>query len=304
MKKVVVTGPTGAIGIALIHDLADHGVEVLAVCHKGSSRHHLIPKHKLVRVIDCSLDALTQLPSIVNQTDFDVFYHLAWMGTTAKFRNDLLLQEMNIHYALDAVKVAKELGCHRFIGVGSQAEYGRVDGMLSPNTPVHPESGYGMAKLCAGQMTSMRAQQLSMEHIWVRVLSVYGPNDDMQSMVMSTIYKLKYGEVPQFTPAEQLWDYLFSQDAATAFRLIGDHGKNGKVYVLGSGKVAPLQQYIEQIRDVVNPSSSLAIGALPYEKQQVMYLCADISDLVVDTGFKPKVTFSEGIRKIITSIQP
>ena len=63
------------------------------------------------------------------------------------------LQNNNVKYALQAVKAAKELGCTRFVGAGSQAEYGRVEGTLTPDTPAFPENGYGIAKLCAGQMT-------------------------------------------------------------------------------------------------------------------------------------------------------
>ena len=78
------------------------------------------------------------------------------------------LQNKNVEYALDAVEAAKRFGCHTFIGAGSQAEYGRVEGLLKPDTPTFPEMGYGIAKLCAGHMTRKHAYQLGMNHIWVR----------------------------------------------------------------------------------------------------------------------------------------
>lgn len=83
---------------------------------------------------------------------------------------------------------------------------------------------------------------------WVRILSVYGPNDNAGSMVMSTVRKLKNGETPQFTKGEQKWDYLYSGDAARAFRLLAEKGQSGKVYVLGSGNVKPLSEYIYNAR--------------------------------------------------------
>jgi nucleoside-diphosphate-sugar epimerase len=116
---------------------------------------------------------------------------------------------------------------------------------------------------------------------------------------MSTIAKLQAGEIPPFTKGEQIWDYLYSGDAAEAFRLIGDKGVDGKIYVLGSGQARPLVQYIEQLRDVVSPGAELGIGDIPYGEKQVMYLCADISELTADTGWKPNTQFSEGIKEII-----
>lgn len=298
MQRAIITGATGAIGTALINKLISNNVEVLVFCREDSKRNDRIPEHKLVTKKYCSLN---ELSSVVNDTGrtYDVFYHFAWQGTTGAARNDMYLQNENVKFALDAVEAAKRFGCHTFIGAGSQAEYGRVEGKLKPYTPAFPEMGYGIAKLCAGQMTREHAHQHGMKHIWVRILSVYGPNDGAQSMVMSTINKLKAGEIPQFTKGEQLWDFLYSGDAARAFYLLGEKGIDGKNYVLGSGKAKPLAEYIDEIRCVVNPDSEILLGAVPYAPKQVMHLQADIDELAKDTGFEPFVEFKDGIARII-----
>ncbi len=298
MQRAIITGATGAVGTALIHELIGKGVEVLAFCREGSARNVKIPDHPLVHKKYC---ALNRLAAVENDSGkpYDVFYHFAWDGTTGQHRNDMYLQNTNVKYALDAVEAAKRFGCHTFVGAGSQAEYGRVEGILRPDTPVFPETGYGIAKLCAGQMTKEHAHQLRMRHIWVRILSVYGPNDGAQSMIMSAIAKLKKGEVPQFTKGEQIWDYLYSGDAAYAFRLLGEKGTDGKVYVLGSGRAKPLAEYIKEIRNVVNPDLAIGLGAVPYAPRQVMHLQADISELRNDVGFEPTCAFKEGVQKIL-----
>lgn len=301
MKRAIVTGATGAIGTALVQDLISNGIEVLVFCREGSKRNTQIPEHELVTKKFC---ALSELANIQNDTgkDYDVFYHFAWGGTTGAARNDMYLQNENVRFALDAVSAAKRFGCHTFVGAGSQAEYGRVEGVLKPDTPVFPEMGYGIAKLCAGQMTREYAHQLGLKHIWTRILSVYGPNDGAQSMVMSTINKLKKGEVPQFTKGEQMWDYLYSGDAAEAFRLIGEKGVDGRVYVLGSGHAQPLAEYIRMIRDIVAPEGQIELGAIPYAEKQVMHLEADISQLRADLGWTPEISFEEGIKSMMKSI--
>lgn len=301
VKRAIVTGATGVVGTALVKELIDKSIEVLVFCRKGSEKSKRIPAHPLVTIKYVSLE---QLAEIENDTGkyYDVFYHFAWDGTIGLSRNDMVLQAQNVKYAIEAVDCANRFGCKKFIGAGSQAEYGRFEGELKPDTPAFPETGYGMAKLCAGQMTRERAHQLGMEHNWVRILSVYGPNDGEQSMVMSMISKLKNGEIPRVTKGEQLWDYLYSSDAAKAFRLVGEKGIDGKIYILGSGKVKRLAEYIESIRKVVNSKGKVSIGAVPYSEKQVMYLCADISELEHDTGWKPEVIFEEGIAKICSMI--
>lgn len=298
MRRAILTGATGALGTALIKELVGNGIEVLVLCHRESRRNENIPPHPLVELKMCNLDELEALRNDTGKM-YDVFYHLAWMGTSGVGRNDMYLQNKNIKYALDAVKIAHRFGCQTFIGAGSQAEYGRTTDKLSPDTATFPDMGYGYAKLCAGQMTRDYAHQLGMRHIWTRVLSVYGPNDGAQSMVMSTINKLRLNEIPQFTKAEQIWDYLYSGDAARAFYLLGEKGRDGMTYVLGSGKPRMLAEYIKDIRDMVNPSCALGIGAIPYGENPVMYLCADVSALEEDCGWSAEVDFRDGIKKIM-----
>ncbi len=299
MKRAIVTGATGAIGSALVRELAAAGTEVLVLVRENSARSGNIPRHPLVRRMNCSLE---ELASAVNRTgqEYDVFYHLAWAGTSGPARQDPYLQNENVRYALDAAAAAARFGCRLFIGAGSQAEYGRAEEKLAPGTPVRPETAYGCAKLCAGLMTRNMAHQLGLGHIWVRILSVYGPCDGEQSMVMSAIRSLRAGETPEFTAGEQQWDYLYSGDAARALRLLGEKGTEGKTYVLGSGRARPLAEYIREIGDVAAPGRELGIGKLPYPPGQIMYLCADVSELERDTGWKAETEFRDGIRTILT----
>ena len=216
-------------------------------------------------------------------------------------RNDVDIQLDNIKTSVDAVRAAAELGCKAFLGAGSQAEYGRVkDGTkLSPNTPCNPENGYGIAKLAAGQLTRIEAAKLGIKHIWVRILSTFGPFDGSQTMVMSGIAKMAAGQKASYTKGEQMWDYLYCKDAANAFYLAATKGKDKSVYTIGSGNVRPLSEYITAIRDAVDPALDIGFGEVDYYPGQVMYLCADISSLTEDTGFAPKYTFEEGIRETV-----
>ena len=298
MKRAIITGATGTVGTALIEKLTRHQVEIMVLCRKNSRRLHQIPVHPNVRVVYCPLDELASLANSTGET-YDVFFHMGWEGTIGPERDDMYLQNRNVRYALDAVEAAKRFGCTRFIGVGSQAEYGHVEGILKPDTPVHPEMGYGIGKLTAGLMTRQHAHQLGMEHVWVRLLSIYGPNDGPQSLIMSTIHKIQAGEVPQLTKGEQWWDYLFSGDAAKALMLLGEKGRDGKTYILGSGKVRQLKEYVMDIRDVICPDARLDFGAIPYYDHQVMYLQADISEMIKETGWRPETEFRDGIRQIL-----
>ena len=294
--KAVITGATGAIGMALIKELSERGDEILVLCRASSARSRRIPDAANIKKIDCPLDKMSELEL---DEKYDAFFHFAWEGTTGDARNDMFLQNRNVKHTLDAVDLAARLGCSVFIGAGSQAEYGRVEGNINAETPAFPENGYGMAKLCAGQMSRVMCARLGIRHIWTRILSVYGEYDGENSLISFAIGKTLAGERASFTAGEQVWDYLYSGDAAKAMVALAERGRDGGVYCLGSGKKRLLREYLEVLRDTANPEAELGLGDRPYPDKQVMYLCADIDDLVADTGYTPQTVFEDGIKKTI-----
>ena len=298
IKSAVITGPTGAIGTALCRELAEKGILVYAVCRPNSPRAAALPKHNNIIPVECDVTQLEKLPTLL-PNGADAFFHFAWAHTIGPGRNDMPAQIQNIQYTIDAARVAKEINCQVFIGAGSQAEYGRVEGVLRPDSPCFPENGYGMAKLCAGQMSRVECQMLGIDHVWARVLSVYGPGDGSKTMISGVISQLLERKKPALTAGVQQWDYLYSEDAAKAFYLMALHGKSGEVYPLGSGTARPLKEYIEILRNCIDPELSLGFSEVPYGPLQVMYLKADISTLQEDTGFVPVTVFETGIQNTI-----
>lgn len=301
MKRAILTGPTGGIGTALLKVLSARGVETYAVCRPGSPRIAHIPPDPLIHVVECDISEYASLAGRLPEAD--VFFHFGWEKTTVQGRDDLDCQLNNVKYSLDAVRLAKACGCEGFVGAGSQAEYGVARTPLAGDTPVFPESGYGIAKYAAGRFTRNLCAQLGIRHCWVRIVSTYGVNDGESSLISYLVRTLRRGGVPELTPCGQVWDYLNCEDAAKAFFAVGERGKDGKTYPLGSGAPRPLKEYVEELRDCVSPGAEIRFGAIPYYPHQPMYLAADIRELTADTGWKPEKPFREGIAEIVRAAE-
>ena len=300
IRSAVVNGPLGTVGMALVGALLEKGIRVWAVCFPGDPRIADLPSG--AEVLECDMREIAALPGMISD-QADAFFHLAWMGTIGPGRNDALIQTENIRCAVEAAKVCAELGCRVFVGVGSQAEYGRVDGLVTAEAPCFPQTGYGIAKLCAGQMTRMVCGQMKIDHVWARILSAYGPGDGPMSVMPTIIGKLLKGEKPALTKGEQLWDFCYSGDVAEALYRMAVYGRDGKIYPVGSGRVRPLREYFEAARDAIDPALPLGIGELPYPEHQVMRLQADLTPLREDTGFVPAMPFEAGIRETIRAFK-
>ncbi len=286
------------IGVALIKKCIAQNTKVTAVVRPRSKNLCRLPKNGLVKVVECDSAEIEALLNCDYDEPIDSFYHFAWDGTAREQRNNVFVQEKNIADTLLAVRTAKALQCKAFIGAGSQAEYGRVENVISPETPADPEYAYGVAKLTAGKLCEQYCKQSNLRFVWGRIFSVYGEYDHPDTLVMYLIDQLMQGKNAELTKCEQMWDYMYCADAAQAFYLLGEKG-NG-FYCIGSGTMRPLESYVRVICDAAgaNPNQ-LLIGAKSYAVNQVMNLGADITKLRDDVGFEAQSDFAMGIKNTI-----
>ena len=302
LNKIVVTGATSMIGTALIKACLMRRIKVVALVRQGSKRLERLPESDLVEVVYCGLEVMKSYePSV---SDADVFYHFSWSGTSKSGgRFDPEAQEPNIRYTLDAVHLAKRFGCKKFVGAGSQAEYGLSDKPLTKDTPIRPYMAYGVAKYAAGRLAEMLCASLGMDFVWGRILSVYGPHDNENTLIRYIVESFLENKQPELTPGGQIWDYLYEDDAGEAFLALGESGRAKGIYNIGSGVGRPLKSFVADIQSVTKSNVPAALGARPYEKNQVMFLQADITSLTNDTGWRPRISFTEGIQNIVNDIR-
>ena len=296
MKKIVVTGATSMIGEAITRCALNENMEVLCIVRKNTKRINNLPKSDQLKFFFAEL---SEYSNITISDRYDIFYHLAWEETIGDSRDDVDIQQKNIQYTLDSVRLAERIGCKAFIGAGSQAEYGIVTEPVKPETAVNPESGYGVAKYAAGKLSKLLCSQIGLKFNWVRIVSAFGPLDLPKRLIIYVIKELQACHSPELTKCEQIWDYIYCDDVAKAFIAVGNMGIDGKSYTLGSGRPRLLSDYLESVKKIANPDIELKFGGKDYYPHQPMYLCADISELTNDTGWKPEISFEDGIRKVI-----
>lgn len=295
MKRVVVTGAASMIGAALIKECIKNNVEVLAILRKNSLHMERLPDSELLQILEYNLDELASIQDI--QKSYDVFYHFAWADTAKDVRNNPILQEKNIQYTLDAVELAKRLGCHKFIGAGSQAEYGRVNRLITPETAVNPQTAYGIAKYSAGKLSRILCAKYGIVHIWGRIFSVYGHYDNESTMVMYAINQFMKGKIAKFSSATQMWDYLYEDDAGRIFYLLGEKIEEDKIYCIANGDFKPLKEFIVELMDVFGTNVRCEFEDC---ENQSVELRPDVSSLLQDIAYKPTVSFREGIMEVIS----
>lgn len=293
MKKILITGATSMIGIALIKEAIKNDVQIIALDISSSPRMDKLPKSDLVQFVDCDLRNIENFDSS-SFKDVDCFYHFAWLGTSKEARDNPEIQLLNIRITLDCIKMCSRIGCKKFVGAGSQAEYGYVDGTITPDTPCNPQISYGVAKLAAGKLGRKLCDSLGIVFIWGRVFSVYGPNDNPNTMIRYAIESLLANKTPSFSSGLQKWNYLYEDDVGIVFYLIGCRTNESKVYCIASDDTRELKQFIIELKEVVNKHASVE-----FTDAISNGIDPDISTLVKDVAWLPTIRFSLGISKIM-----
>ena len=274
------------LGVATIKQCIQKDISVLAFVRKNSANMNRLPDSPLVKVVECDLSEMTDFNA--DGLSADAFIHFGWAFTDKIGRNDVTKQLQNVQYTIDAVHLAKRLGCKKFVGAGSQAEYGTPNVTLTATTPVNPLIPYGVAKYAAGKLSAMECKNEGLEFNWVRILSVYGEHDNEGTLLKQLIHNAKKNIPMGLSGCEQIWDYLHEDDAGAAFVAVTEKGVDGKVYPLGSGVGRPLKEYVKEVIEVVNPEYKPEFGKFSYSPTQPMYLVGDVSELERDTGWKAK----------------
>ncbi|MBQ8200061.1 MAG: NAD(P)-dependent oxidoreductase [Lachnospiraceae bacterium] len=301
MKTIVITGATSFIGIHLIREWLRHDVSIYAVVRPGSHNMERIPKDSRIHIVEQKMDEYHLLSDQIGAAD--CFYHLAWEGARAPYRDDEVLQRKNYDGAVKAMSAAVKMQCKFFLGTGSQAEYSADSKTMKEEDECNPNTAYGKEKLHACMTLRDMAEDADMNFIWLRVFSIYGTYDYEKTLVMSALEKMKDNLPIEMTAATQLWDYLYVEDLAKAMVLFADKNCPNGVYNIASGQYKPLNEFVTTMKNVMGSNSELKFGSVPYGPKGPVNLTPNIGKIQKALGWSPSTTFEDGIAKMIVSIQ-
>lgn len=289
MSKVLLIGGTGFIGMYVARALSDSGHEVIvAVRPQTTSKAILATFRTITFGSDNLLERLRQFAP-------EILIDLSWNGVSGQNRNQFE-QFANVQRLLTNLQLGVDSGITKYIGFGSQAEYGPKAQAINESDETFPTTLYGAAKLSAMYATKALAEMQNVKHIWVRIFSTYGPGDKSTWLIPSVVSAISKKENLALTAGTQNWDYLYVEDAANAILRICESNEAIGIYNLGSGTTVKIFDVVTKIRNLLSPDFKLNFGTLPFRPDQVMHLEADISRISRDTGWKPITNLDTGLR--------
>lgn len=294
MQNVIITGADGFVGNYTVQKFLDEGVNVLAL--DLPEKPNRLKEHKNLTYMSCDITEPQKLVETFPIGKYDTFIHFAWAGSAGTARIDYNLQMKNALTTVECVKVAKELGCSRFVCAGSIMEYEVEAAVHTQGSKPGMGYIYGMGKHIAHCMSKAVAADIGIELLWPMITNAYGVGELSPRFVNTTIRKIINKEPLQFTAATQNYDFVYVTDVANAFYLIAKNGKPFCEYMIGSGNAKPLKEFILEMQQALAPEAVPLFGDVPFTGTNMPLETFDNTDTEKDSGFKAEVSFAEGTK--------
>lgn len=302
VKKALVTGANGFVGSAVCRMLIKHKIEVIAVVRNPESSIKNIEGIDHIKIIYCDMQDYKSLYEKIYDNEIDIVYHFAWMGSAGNKRSDYSTQLRNIEYSLDLIKTVHNMGCNRIVFAASIMEY-EVHDAIESNANVGLGTIYSTAKLSCDYMMYILCHNIGIEYIRCIISNIYGPLEESPRLINTSIRKILNNEKVAFSHGEQMYDFIYIDDAAEMFYLLGDNGKSRENYYIGTKHPKKLKYFLIELHDIVNKEAEIGVGEIPFDGVSINYAAIDLVSVERDTGYIPKVSFSDGIKKTVEWIR-
>ncbi|MEG0034411.1 MAG: NAD-dependent epimerase/dehydratase family protein [Bacilli bacterium] len=294
MKSVVISGANGFIGNFLCRELLRQGYKVYGISRNGTTIKDemyidIVFNEELNKMID-----LFQLNG-----EFDYFFHFAWNGVSSKSQQSYLTQIRNIEISCQYVELASRLNCKKFIFAGSIFEYENIQNKNIIFDISDTTKNYSYAKFAAHQMCLTLCSEKKILFNSCLISNVFGENENSKRFISSLIKAIRNDESFPLSQCDQMYDFIYIEDAVKAIICVAEKGKNLSEYYIGYGDVRPLLEFVILIKNLIKENYSLEIGKRTQKTTYFDFNQFDMSKVKNDLNIKYKYDTVSALIKTI-----
>ncbi len=296
MKTVIISGAAGFVGYHLIKNFQRKGVFVIALCRPGSFHNKRLKEFTNLKMIECDTSHFLFLETELQRFNPDVFFHLAWEGTTGEKRGDYAVQLSNVKETCDAYTLAALIGCKKFIATGTVYEC-LAEQVLSAEQ-FNLLSYYVLAKRYAYEALLQLSKKLKLDLTWCMFCQPIGRYIKLNQLMAYLIYELKEGRRPYLGMAENPFDIIVVEDLVEGLYLAGICKLKNKKYYIGSERPRQLKEYLKKAGEIIAPEIELIFGERADDGLHFSYDWLDSTAFRTETGFSNCFSFEDGIKNV------
>lgn len=308
MKKVLVTGAAGFIGAKTVEKLLAQGVEVVGIDNLNDyydvSLKHLrlsLLQHPKFLFKPLDIEDKKALSQLFSEHHFEVVFNLAARaGVRYSMENPEVYMSTNAMGTLNLLECMRAHKVPKFVLASTSSLYAGQPMPFKEELPVNtPISPYAATKKAA-EVTAYSYHYLyGIDVSVVRYFTVYGPagRPDMSPYIFADKI-LKGEELPVFGDGSQSRDFTFVDDIAEGTILAAKNVGYEIINLGGGNNPYTLLQMIELMEKFSGKKARLKLQSKVKADMDVTW--ADISKAKKLLGWTPKISFEDGISRLMT----
>lgn len=233
----------------------------------------------------------------------DVAINFSWIGARGKDQDEDAVQKANEENSLRLLHSLIGAGCSRFIQIGSMAEYGFVEGVITENSECNPVTAYAKRKLnCADRMRET-CDAAGVKFLELRLGSVYGNHmgrENVLGYLCSEFSKGRYVKLK--TSCLQDWEYTHVDDVGEILLTAVRSDVPPGIYNVTNGRTRKLRHFIRILEGKYGLSGHVGFGEINHGTgcQNIRCDIGRIRDVFGKSCFIP---FEEGIDSVINAVR-
>ena len=303
MYRILVTGCAGFIGSHLSEALIKKGYKVIGVDNLSNGKLtniQLFKKNKNFKFLRCDVGDKEKLSEILSHVD--IVYHLAALADIVpSIKNPDVYFNSNVNSTFNLIRSCEKKKIKKIIYAASSSCYGIPKKYpTSESCPVLPQYPYALTKRLGEQIIFHFGELYKIPVVSLRLFNVYGPRartSGTYGAVFGVFLAQKLANKP-FTvvgDGKQTRDFTFVEDVVSAFIEMLDDRINNEIFNVGSGQTYSINSLIK----LLGKNKIVKIPKRPGEPDCTF---ADISKILKKTKWKPKISFKDGVNKLLNSI--
>lgn len=296
MKKAIVTGACGFIGNNLVKELLRNNYDVFAIIRKEEYVFADYRDSERVNLLYYDMNDYERLRNEHILSCADVIYHLSWAGVSDELSQSYKVQLQNVQNSCDLLESTIALKVKRFVFAGSIMEYEHYKAIQEGYYNLSQRNIYHVAKNTARNLLQVIANNNDIDYLPITISNVFGPGDRstrlINQLIISIINKKKF----PLTKCEQMYDFIYIDDAVRAIRLVGEAGKKNKNYYIGNKVSTILKEYILELYRALDSGEPLGIGEKELQAVSLNYDEFDMLGIYDDLHFSINTSFSQGVK--------
>lgn len=306
MALYLITGVAGFIGSSLARAVLAQGDQVRGVDNFATGKRENITeiagKIDLREVDLLNLDAMHDACRGVDY----VFHEAAIPSVPKSVLDPLGSNRANVDGTMHLLIAARDAKVKRVVYAASSSAYGDT-----PTLPKHegmtpnPISPYAVAKLASEYYMKSFYRCYGLETVCLRYFNIFGPRQDPTSpysgVLAKFITQMLNGEQPTiFGDGKQSRDFTYIDNVMSANLLAANALADqvaGQVFNVATGTRFDLNQTFELLKKIIGFKGEVKYA--PERAGDVKHSLADLSRTEKQLGYKPLVSFEEGLRKTV-----